>query len=59
MKKKTRSPIPKNLNVEGWNWKKSILKKDKKTKQIVIKRIGIKFDIKINENQILRNEIEI
>jgi uncharacterized protein (DUF2344 family) len=40
--------------------KKSILKKDKKkTKQIVIKRIGIKFDIKINENQILRNEIEI
>ena len=39
--------------------KKSILKKDKKTKQIAIKRIKIKFDIKINENQILKDKIEI
>jgi len=39
--------------------KKSILKKDKKTKQIAIKKIGIKFDIKINENQILMDEIKI
>ena len=39
--------------------KKNTIKKDKKKKkQIAIKRTRIKFDIKINENQILRDEIE-
>jgi protein-disulfide isomerase len=39
--------------------KKNTVKKDKKKKkQIAIKRTRIKFDIKINENQILRDEIE-
>jgi hypothetical protein len=39
--------------------KKDTVKKDKKKKkQIAIKRTRIKFDIKINENQILRDEIE-
>jgi hypothetical protein len=33
-------------------------KKRIKTKQIIIKRKGIKFDIKINQNQMLRDEFE-
>jgi hypothetical protein len=33
-------------------------KKGFKTKQITIKRLGTKLDIKINENKILRVEIE-
>jgi len=33
-------------------------KKKKKTKQIAIKKIETKFDIKTNQNQILRDEIE-
>jgi hypothetical protein len=33
-------------------------KKRIKTKQIIIKRKGIKFDIKINQNQMLRDKFE-
>jgi len=34
------------------------LEKDKKTKQIVTKIMRTKFDVKINWNQMLRDEIE-
>jgi len=37
---------------------KKAIKKDLKQKQIAIKRIRTKFDIKINQNKMLRNEIE-
>jgi hypothetical protein len=38
--------------------KKKYNKKSSKTKEITIKRIGIKFDIKVIWNQMLRDEIE-
>jgi hypothetical protein len=38
--------------------KKKCNKKSSKTKEITIKRIGIKFDIKVIWNQMLRDEIE-
>ena len=38
--------------------KKKYNKKSSKTKEITIKKIGIKFDIKVIWNQMLRDEIE-
>jgi len=57
--KKSRSSISIKSNIEWWNKKKSIIQKDKK---IIIKRMRIKCEIKINEGTTydleLKSEIE-
>jgi hypothetical protein len=49
-----RDEIKEKYNVEAWNWKQNLISKRFKK----IKKIKIKFDIKMKLNQMIRDKIK-
>jgi hypothetical protein len=55
---KPKIKIHNQINIERWNWKKNQSKKQCKTKQIAIKRIMTKFNIKVNKIKCLEKKLK-